>query len=285
MLKTLRCAAFPIVGHPREWHQPAIRVPSGSNANISTNLDTEAKKAPTLLERARAAFQALRMAGTDELQRAIAFGDTAMLLQEQVPKRKWQSYIRNHIVGASKTVVNECIRLAKARPVIEAHLDGMPSKSMSIRGALKLLHSLEKGNVKNPKRAKAPAADLASMLAAEIAKATPEELRAAFAASDFNTCRAAFPKNWVKKLGEDFTSQMLRGEKMAGVPVEPALKARIVKALQSALSHAKGGNNTDEHEALVALRGINSMLEREGCDLHDIGFAVAKPKIVRRRAA
>jgi hypothetical protein len=235
------------------------------------------QKAPTLIERARTEYEAFRQASTDELRHAMAYGDVAMLLKKQAPKRKWQAYIRDH-VGASKTITNECIRLAKARPIIEAHLDGMPSKS--IRGALKLLRSLEKGDVETPRKAKAPATDLA----ATMAKATPDELRAAFAASGFKKCREAFPSDWVKKLDEDFTSQMLM-EKTTGTPVEPPLKNRFVKAVKSALSYVSAGNDQNDREALVALRGLNEMLRRAGCNLNDIGFTLPKSKIVPRRAA
>jgi hypothetical protein len=49
-----------------------------------------------------------------------------------------------------------------------------------------------------------------------------------------------------------------------------------------AISHAYSGNVV---EAIAALHGIDRMRGRSRCDLHDINFSVAKPKVVKRRAA
>jgi hypothetical protein len=78
---------------------------------------------------ARAEYAALRAANGDSLGHALNLGDAAIQIGETAPKRGRQRYLCA-IIGAPKSTIIECIRLARNRAAIEAafDLDGAPSR-------------------------------------------------------------------------------------------------------------------------------------------------------------
>jgi hypothetical protein len=161
-------------------------------------------KTATPVESARALLAALAeshaargKAGTATVRAAVAAGEALIPVMEAAPERGRQAFIRTSL-ESSKTVVNECLRLAREVSRVEEYLDGAPSKSHSIAGAIRFLSG------KTAKKAKKPD------LCAAWKKATAEERTALFATVNFDEVREAFPAEFVRNLEGHFSSSPSR---------------------------------------------------------------------------
>jgi hypothetical protein len=142
---------------------------------VSPSAHLQDIEAVDLVERAKRAYAALRAADGDALDHAFNLGDAAIQIGDSAPKRGRQRHLVETI-GAPKTTINECIRLAMNRMIIEAtfDLDGAPSRS--ILAALRLLRATKgtEGKAKSTRKTKQQPA-----LPALLEKASADEILAA----------------------------------------------------------------------------------------------------------
>jgi hypothetical protein len=208
-------------------HQPKLRNRPMSHHAASNVVHLH----DDLLEMAREKYKAMCKAGADEVRCALDFGDILIRVKKELaPKRGWQEYVKEQI-GVSKTVANECIRLANHHDAIERHLgnsrlDG--TAVHSVRAALRLIRKPAGASKTTFKKKAAPSLDKL------WGTATPEERRAVLAKRDFEEAVTEFPIGWFQKLEDRFSGQLARLEK--GLPVDSAILTFVIGNLQEAVN-------------------------------------------------
>jgi hypothetical protein len=233
-------------------------IDAGSKS-LSQDLTLDLPSADNLLVKARTKYIAMCKAGADEVRCAMDLGYVLIEVKAKLaPKRGWQGYVKEHI-GVSKTVANECIRLARHHDVIERHLgksdlDG--SAVHSIRAALRLIREPSGATETKLKVKTVPPA-----LAVMWAKASPDERRAALTERGFEKAITEFPADWLDKLNQRFAKQSARWQRSVA-PIDQPTLLSVVRVLADAVNCSAA----DPRAAGEKLQPILNVLMKRGDD-------------------
>jgi hypothetical protein len=231
-----------------------------------------------LIEHGKKVAALMLGAGTAEVLSAMELGDILRKLRPIVPRGQWRDFPSVQF-GVCKTVANDCIKLAKARAVIEREMSGTAGQ-MSVRAALKLLR-------KPRAPVEKPAAPKPANLKAAWETASADERKAIFVGTDLDELRVSMPPEFFAQLRKSFFDQIAREEPAGVASFSAGFPPVTIVTARKLVRHAMDGSNTPEMAA-SAIFAASRVMAKGGFTYDDLlyvpGSGRAK-KPPRRRAA
>jgi hypothetical protein len=217
--------------------------------------------------------------GTATVLAALAAGVALIPVMEDAPVRGRQQFIRTSL-DTSKTIVNQCIRIAKDPARVQVYLDGSAVQSHSVRGLLRFLSPPRAKTVKTP-------------LVTAWNRASDDERKALFNAIAFDEACLHFPAEWFRRLDQRYTDQLLRVETTGNITVDltnpPSAIVKARKALRLALARARpDGERLNAMNMAETIRVKNGFTFDDLCPVPDpanAGKPTRTARPARRRAA
>jgi hypothetical protein len=225
-----------------------------------------------LARRIRDAHQAAQAAWCNALHHALDAGDALAEAQTRV-STGWKKWLRENCFLSVRTALLYQ-QLARHRAEIEAELERVGP--LSLRAARRL--------IAEPRAPKPKPEKLVPDLLLAWNKATVAERTKALTRIPLGDFLQAMPAAWRTELRNRGAHLGDRDEGKA----RSGLDVTITQAIRKALSHLAITNfasaSAQEHEALAALRGMNTKLRAAGHDLDDVEITL-KAKRRKRVAA
>jgi hypothetical protein len=214
----------------------------------------------------------IRRACLTALDHALDCGDALNEAQSRV-STGWKRWLReNCLLGVSTAQLYQ--QLARHREEIEAETARVPD--LSLRAARKLIAKPPPRGDRSPPKPE---------LVAAMQRATNAQLLEAFTALGLPKFLQTMPPAW--------RSQMAARVRRLGDPDEPDIKAsEILRRALSLIKIAKttpgitpAVANSNENEALAALRQLFALLLRMGIDLNDVAIIRSSAKRENKKRA
>jgi len=216
--------------------------------------------------RIRSAHSAVNKAAGDLLAHAMVAGDALIEAHQQIPHGKWGAWLRHECQLSVRTAARY-VQLAKARSLFESS-NASRTTDLTIAGALRLLGNGPRSKPINTKKSKITS-ELSFL---EWNAANLEHRRFFLSNVGLPSILAAMPPGWHRDI-----ERRIVGQRAAAAAASTGLSAKVTKSLQLALSTKNPG------ESIAALNAVRRLLQREGCDLHDLAIAV-ETKTAKRAA-